>query len=108
MTDDFPTNPSTTGKLVIGGRQTGNFESGTDFDWFAVTLQAGQRYLFSLKSTGVVPFSTGYTDYALGLYDAAGYQVSHFQPGTYSEHPVLAFTAASSGTYYLSAGSVYG
>ena len=86
MTDDFPTNPSTTGKLAIGGRQTGNFESGTDFDWFAVTLQAGQRYLFSLKSTGVVPFSTGYTTYALGLYDAAGNQVSHFQPGTYSEH----------------------
>ena len=108
MTDDFPTHPSTTGKLAIGGRQTGNFESGTDFDWFAVTLQAGQRYLFSLKSTGVVPFSTGYTVYALGLYDAAGNQVSQFQPGTYSEHPVLAFTAASSGTYYLSAGSVYG
>lgn len=108
MSDDFPTNPSTTGKLAIGGRQTGNFESGTDFDWFAVTLQAGQRYLFSLKSTGVVPFSTGYTVYALGLYDAAGNQVSQFQPGTYSEPPVLAFTAASSGTYYLSAGSVYG
>lgn len=108
MSDDFPSNPSTTGKLAIGGRQAGNFESGTDFDWFAVTLQAGQRYLFSLKSTGVVPFSTGYTAYALGLYDAAGNQVSQFQPGTYSEHPVLAFTPPSSGTYYLSAGSVYG
>ncbi len=108
MTDDFPTHPSTTGKLTVGGRQTGNFESGTDFDWFAITLQVGQRYLFSLKSTGIVPFSTGYTSYALGLYDAAGVQVSQFQPGTYSEHPVLAFTPASSGTYYLSAGSVYG
>jgi len=108
MTDDFPTNPSTTGKLAIGGRQTGNFESGTDFDWFAVTLQAGQHYLFSLKSTGVVPLSTGYMAYALGLYDAAGNQVSQFQPGTRYEHPVLAFTATSSGTYYLSAGSVFG
>jgi hypothetical protein len=49
MTDDFPTDPPTTGKLAIGGRQAGNFESDTDFDWFAVTLQADQRYLFSLK-----------------------------------------------------------
>lgn len=108
MADDFPTDSSTTGKLAIGTRQAGNFDTGTDVDWFAITLQAGQRYLFSLKSTGVVPFSTGYTAYALALYDAAGAQVSRIQQGSYSEHPVLEFTAASAGTYYVAAGSLYG
>lgn len=108
MADDFPSSPSTTGKLAIGTRQAGNFDTGTDVDWFAITLQAGQRYLFSLKSTGVVPFSTGYTAYALAMYDAAGVQVSRIQQGSYSEHPVLEFTAASAGTYYVAAGSLYG
>ena len=51
-TDDYPFDA--VGTLEVGGSVTGHIEKDDDFDWFAVTLEAGKSYLIDLKgsSTG--------------------------------------------------------
>jgi hypothetical protein len=106
--DDFPSNSSTTGKLDVGGHVDGNFERGFDVDWYAITLQAGTRYLFSLaSSSGIVPYTTGYSAYAVTVFGASGKQLLDVLPGSDIEKPVLEFAPAVDGTYYVAATSNY-
>ena len=51
-TDDYPFDAL--GTLEVGGSITGHIEKDGDFDWFAVTLEAGKTYVIDLKgsSTG--------------------------------------------------------
>jgi methionine-rich copper-binding protein CopC len=105
--DDFPANPGTAGKLAAGTTVSGNFESGWDVDWFAIDLVAGDRYLFGLRSTGVVPFSTGYAAYGVAVFDGNGVVQTPLLSGTDIESPVLEYAPATSGRYYVAAVSNY-
>ena len=105
--DDFPSNPTTTGQLVIGGSATGNFETGRDVDWYGIDLQADTRYLFTLKTLGNIPYSMGYHAYAVRVYDAQGKVVSLLQDGGDADAPVLEFTPHTSGHYYVAATEIY-
>ena len=87
--------------LSIGvGGVTGFVENSSDHDWYAVTLEAGQRYFF-YTSEGVDAVGA---DTVLTLRSSAGtsLQASNDYNGQYSR---IAFTATSAGTYYLDVSS---
>ena len=46
--DDFPGSVDTNGVVNIGSSTTGELEERADRDWFAVELEAGERYRFDL------------------------------------------------------------
>jgi Ca2+-binding RTX toxin-like protein len=82
--DDYSDNSATTGTLSVGGQVTARTEVTFDEDWFKVTLEAGKSYYFS--TTG------GFLPPTLQVLNADG----SFTGST------GAFTAATSGTYYIS------
>ena len=82
--DDYADNAATTGTLTVGGQVTARTELMFDEDWFKVTLEAGKSYVFS--TTG------GFLPPTLQVLNADG----SFTGST------GAFTAATSGTYYIS------
>lgn len=95
-------------QLTPGITAHGSFEEGLDVDWYAVTLQAGVPMLFSLgPSAGVTPYTGGYHPYALAVHDSAGRPLTTLLPGSDVDKPVLQFTPATSGTYYVAATSTY-
>ena len=49
--EDLPADTTTTGVVAIGATAAGEIESGSDRDWFAVTLTAGTRYRIDLKGS---------------------------------------------------------
>ena len=42
MPDDYSSTTQTTGAVAVGGSATGEIETRSDRDWFAVTLEAGR------------------------------------------------------------------
>ena len=96
FTDDYADNASTTGTVAIGGSVTGEVQAPYDKDWFAVTLAAGESIQVALNGDTL-------SNPVLTLYDGAG----AFITSDYSSGPgldsLLAFTAATAGTYYLQA-----
>ena len=68
---DLPADTSTTGRVEVGGSVTGEIETGSDHDWFAVTLEAGRIYWFDLEGvdTGA---GTLKDPLVKGIYEANG------------------------------------
>lgn len=99
MADSVAGSTATTGTVAIGGSVNGTLENTGDHDWYAVTLTAGQTYLFTTSATGMA----GDIDTALFLRDAAGSLLAYNDDsnGTYSR---IRFTATTSGTYYIDLG----
>ena len=102
--DDYAGDRSTAGRIAVGGSVTGEIEIDMDVDWFAITLQAGQRYRIDVSSPSADdPVFNG-------IYDADGTLL----PGTTNDDgPVTLdslvwFTPAATGTYYMSPGVLYG
>lgn len=73
----------------------GQFDQPGDQDYFRIELLAGQRYLFSATGSGAGTLGAS----LLTLYDAAGDAVAQ-DPGL-AGSASFAYTAASSGVYYL-------
>jgi Ca2+-binding RTX toxin-like protein len=92
------------GALAIGGTATGVLQQAGDHDWFAVTLQAGASYSFTLS--GRAGGGGTLADPFLRLHDAAGNVLASNDDITSGSNPDsrLAFTAPASGTYYVDAG----
>jgi serralysin len=91
---------STTSSVTVNsGGVSGTLEVNGDHDWYSVNLTAGQSYLFRTNATGTgdLPDST------LTLRDASGTQIS-FNDDSNGSFSGLAFTATTSGTYYLDVG----
>ena len=87
------------GAIAIGGSQDGYVNTVGDDDWYAVSLVAGQSYVFTMTGSGGTPLQDTY----LELYNSAGALVAiddDAGPGTDS---MLRFTATQSGTYYINA-----
>lgn len=103
---DLPTTTSTTGQLLINSSITGTVDSAQDRDWFAVTLNAGQRYQFDLLGS---PTSDGtLTDpYLYGIYNSAGTLLANTSNDDAGEgyNARVIFDPTTSGTYYVSAGA---
>lgn len=95
--DDFMANSSTTGRITIGGTQTGNIETSLDTDWFKVVLDVDVMYRFKVEGSSAgggtlsSPLAT--------LYNDAG-RTESASGGAINE---LVFTPTVRGTYYLAA-----
>ena len=105
MADDYSSTITTTGRLAINGRKTGNFEATGDSDWFAVQLTAGTTYLFSLAGAadgGGTLQSAGTA--TLNMLNSSGVTLAYgANYGSPQSDVQLQFTASASGTYYLAA-----
>ena len=70
--EDFSTNISTAGRIVVGDTATGNIGTWGDRDWFAVELVAGREYQIDLRGS---PTGDGTLrdPYLHGIHDAVSY-----------------------------------
>lgn len=96
--DTVPGSATTTESIGIGQTVTGGIDFSGDEDWYQITLQAGQSYLFTLTGTGGVPLADPFLRIrdsfrTFALDDDGG-------PGLNS---AIRFTALETGVYYLSA-----
>nr|CRH04297.1 protein of unknown function [Candidatus Magnetococcus massalia] len=104
--DDYSATTSGAGTITVGSSATGVIEESNDHDWFAVTLTAGTTYQIDLEgadtSKGSLVNPTFY-----GVYTSAGSMVTGSADwnGGVGLNAQEIFTATSSGTHYLSAGS---
>ena len=99
--DDYGSDISTTGSVLVGGSVTGTLETAGDRDWFAVSLTAGETYVFDLEgsATGAGTLDDPY----LWLWSGAGDFIGSNDDGGSDLNSQLVYTPSSSGTYYLSA-----
>jgi hypothetical protein len=109
MPDDYRNTYNSTsaplGSLTAGGSATGNIEIGGDADVFAVTLVAGRTYIFDLKGS---PGGGGtLSDTYLTLLNSSGGYLTGNSNANGSNDSQVIFTAATTGTYYLSAAADY-
>ncbi len=102
--DDYSADTSTSGSLAVDGTATGTIGTFSDVDWFAVTLTAGKTYVFAMIPETTQHSLLGHeysSNVVLGaLYDSSGSQVA---PASASGKYHLAYSPASSGTYYIAA-----
>jgi serralysin len=101
-TSDAAGSTTTTYTLGVGQTAQGTISTPTDHDWYRVELVAGQTYTFAMIGTGV---SNDINDTYLQLHNSAGAQVALNDDGGPSTSSSLTFTASTTGTYYLNAGS---
>jgi len=98
---DIPNDASTPITIKSGESYTGELEVVGDTDWIRVELVAGQRYTFSLDGTG----GSALSDPLVRLFDASGTEIGSNDDGGPGLNSLMAFTAQTSGTYYVQAGS---
>ena len=104
VSDDYAADSTTTGMVAVGGSATGNIEPSGDADWFAVTLEAGQLYLFDLERTWT-DGGASYAPYLRGIYDEDGELIdSTTDDDNVAVHSRVYFTPEEDATYYVSAG----
>jgi Ca2+-binding RTX toxin-like protein len=101
--DDFAGSTATTGAFAIGGSRTGNVEVSGDTDWFRVTLEAGRTYRFDAQGSptgqGTLP------DTYMRVRDSGGNSLALDDDSGTGLNSQITFTAATSGTYYVSVGA---
>jgi hypothetical protein len=101
---DVPANTSTTSSITVGGIVNGQLETATvgDHDWYRINLTAGQSISITLAASG----ANGVEDTYLSLRDSTGKVIKwNDDSGGQMDLSKIAFTATSSGTYYIDAGS---
>jgi methionine-rich copper-binding protein CopC len=98
--DDYSATTATSGVLTVGGKAAGALEGAADRDWFAVTLQAGSTYWFTLAGAGEKPLSTSYGT-QVRILDAKGTVFASTDVNHSGTFPVLSFVPAARGTYYV-------
>ncbi len=101
--DDFAASKSTSGSVALGGDAVGNIESAGDRDWFAVSLQAGGRYVFELRGAAVGDGTL--TDPAMRLLSGSGAALATNDNAGGTSNARIAYTATVGGTHYLEAAS---
>ena len=110
--DDVPGDVSTTATLEIGGpRIFSTLNTLGDWDFYAVTLEAGVTYEFGMYSTTNGPSGVPLLDAYVEIYDATGNLITFGDGGAATQlnnfnsgfDVLLNFTAEASGTYYINA-----
>jgi serralysin len=104
-TDIVAGSTATTATLAIGGAVSGNIDTGSDSDFYAVTLVAGQSYEFRTAPGGVASTASPGLDTLLTLRDANGNVIRANDNAGQHNFSRLLFTAPTSGTYYLEVSS---
>lgn len=98
-TDDFSASTDTTGVLPnTGSLIFGVIGAPTDSDMFAVQFKAGSQYTIDLKRT-----TDGLVDPYVLLFDGAGKLLAFDDDTGVDGNAQLTWTAATAGTYYVSA-----
>ena len=103
---DFPDNRTTTGVVAVDGSVRGEIAYGDDRDWFEVILVADTTYRIDLE--GWWSFAGTLRDtYLRGVYDSEGNPIDGTtnDDGGRGRNSQVTFTAADSGTHYVSAGA---
>jgi len=101
MSDDFSSNTSTTGVLVVNGASNGNIERADDQDWFKVHLRGGVIYRFDAVAAGANPIN----DTTLRIFDAAGNDTGFFDDdANNSFFAELFFSPRADGDYFVDVG----
>jgi Ca2+-binding RTX toxin-like protein len=72
VADDYGTTSEWAGSLTVGGSTSGLWEVGGDTDWHAITLNAGERYHFSINPSESIG--------SLSLIDADGNHLALTDP----------------------------
>ena len=97
--DDVPNNLSTQVILNPGDSFNGNLLTQNDQDWFGITLEAGESYVFRAKASASGNGSL--VDPLLELLGSNGEVLKSVDDMLTGNEPALAFTPIASGTYYL-------
>jgi hypothetical protein len=106
--DDFSANTATTGRLAVGASAKGELEAGGgDADWYAVSLNAGGYYWFSVDGAkeGGGTLSNYSTGALMRVLDAKGAVMATGSGGYNATSIVMPFAAPAKGTYYLEVSS---
>jgi serralysin len=99
--DSVGNTTGTAGAITVGGAVNGIVNTNGDHDWYAISLTAGQTYLFRVDKTGAT--SGDISDSTLAVRDSAGTQLA-FNDDSGGNYSAIRFTATTTGTYYLDAG----
>ena len=96
----------TAGTVAVDGSVTGEIGHGGDLDWFAVTLEAGRTYRFSLEGSAT-DAGTLYDPHLRGIHDSNGNLIAGTadKNGGEGRNALVKFTPTEGGTYYVSAGA---
>ena len=102
-TDDYPSDTSTTGVVVVGGSVMGEIERSGDRDWFAVDMVAGRTYQIDLEGwwTGA---GTLRDPRLRGIFDTSGNpMIGHTwnDDGGVGSNSRVTFTAPADAAYYV-------
>lgn len=99
---DAAAGTSTAYSMSVGDTFSGSLSFLGDNDWIQINLQSGTQYEIELFGVG----SSAVEDTYLRIYNANGSEVaSNDDGGPGRDSAIGHFTATSSGTYYISAGS---
>jgi Ca2+-binding RTX toxin-like protein len=97
---DIPENTTTQRTLHVGDTWSDTIELSADQDWFRVWLVQGVTYHISLNSSGGAPLG----DPLLRVLDGTGtVELSRDDDGGGGLNSLIDFTAAATGTYFISA-----
>ena len=99
--DEIAANNTTAATAAINGTVSGSIDTSGDMDWFAVTLEAGQRYLISQNATGNL--ATPVLDSLVSVIDSTGAVVASDDDSGPTNNARLSFTADTTGVYYIQA-----
>jgi hypothetical protein len=102
--DDYGASAAIAGKLTVGSSLNGSLSpGGGDRDWFAVSLDAGATYWFTLtgakEGDGTLPLSFNSTQ--LRLVDAKGAVLASAGADNNGAGPVLPYVPTVKETYYV-------
>lgn len=89
----------TTASILDGHTISGRIDAKDDFDWYQFNAVAGRTYTVTMTSGSG---SDGVPSQRVALMDAGGQII---KTDTRSPHETLTWTATSSGTFYINAGS---
>ncbi|MYM70246.1 DUF4214 domain-containing protein [Pseudoduganella sp. FT55W] len=103
--DDFGANTTSAGNLTLNGTTLGTLESYADRDWFALNMTAGQTYGVILqRPSGYNNSGLGYYSATVKIVDAQGNTLAS-TTSEYSSAPLLSYTTATSGKFYVEIGT---
>ena len=101
---DVASSTSTTGLVRVGESVRGVFGSGSDRDWYQVTLEANKTYRFDLDIPGEEQLGSGGA-FVL-LRDPTGSEIANYsdtdtQIGTNDQENTVQYTPTTAGVYYV-------
>ena len=102
VSDDYAADPTTTGRVVVGGSAAGNIDSPREQDWFAVDLEAGKTYRFDLDGR-LTGDGSLWDLYLSGIYDENGGLINGTADDDSIYNSRVNFTPDEGATYYVSA-----